>query len=224
MRLLLVFGLSFELPLALMFFARVGFVTKAQLIGFWRQAVVVIFVFAAFVTPTTDPATLTFLAAPMVILYVLSIFLAGLVEKRRDCRSSPLIMDFESLLRDIRSREGYAGQIHNLSALPARAAQYTDLGLELHPTVQSILDGLGIERLYAHQVEAIEASLSGEDVVVVSGTASGKSWFIPRRRWPRTSSANSASSARARRSMPRRTTATPRATSAAASSASARWC
>lgn len=84
MRLLLVFGLSFELPLALMFLARVGIVTRAQLIGFWRQAVVVIFVFAAFVTPTTDPVTLTFLAAPMVILYVLSIFLAGLVEKRRD--------------------------------------------------------------------------------------------------------------------------------------------
>ncbi len=83
-------------------------------------------------------------------------------------------IDFESLLRDIRSREGYAGQIRNLSVLPARAARYAELGLELHPTVQGILDGLGIERLYGHQVEAIEASLSGEDVVVVSGTASGK--------------------------------------------------
>ncbi len=84
MRLLLVFGLSFELPLVLMFLARVGFVTRAQLIGFWRQAVVVIFVFAAFVTPTTDPATLTFLAAPMIALYLLSIILCGWVEKRRD--------------------------------------------------------------------------------------------------------------------------------------------
>ena len=91
MRLLLVFGLSFELPLVLMFLAHVGFVTRAQLLGFWRQAVVVIFVFAAFVTPTTDPVTLTFLAAPMIILYVLSIFLAGLVEKRRD--EDPLELD-----------------------------------------------------------------------------------------------------------------------------------
>jgi len=84
MRLLLVFGLSFELPLVLMFLARVGLVTRAQLISFWRHAVVVIFVFAAIVTPTTDPATLTFLAAPMVALYVLSILLAGLVEKRKE--------------------------------------------------------------------------------------------------------------------------------------------
>ncbi len=82
MRLLLVFGVSFELPLVLMFFARVGFVTKKQLIAFWRQAVVIIFVFAAFVTPTTDPATLTFLAGPMIGLYLLSIILCGWVEKK----------------------------------------------------------------------------------------------------------------------------------------------
>ncbi len=83
-------------------------------------------------------------------------------------------MDFESLLSDIRSREDYAGQIHNLSRLPEREAMYGQLGIDLNPTVQSILDGLGIDRLYQHQTQAIEATLSGENVVVVSGTASGK--------------------------------------------------
>ena len=62
---------------------KVGLVTRAQLVSFWRQAVIVIFIFAAIVTPTTDPLTLTFLAAPMVGLYVLSVFLCGLVEKRK---------------------------------------------------------------------------------------------------------------------------------------------
>jgi len=83
MRLLLVFGLSFELPLVLMFLARVGLVTKAQLLRFWRHAIVIIFVFAAIATPTTDPLTFSFLAAPMIGLYALSILLCGLVEKRR---------------------------------------------------------------------------------------------------------------------------------------------
>jgi len=83
MRLMLVFGLCFELPLVLMFLAAVGLVTRAQLISYWRHAVVVIFVFAAIVTPTTDPMTLSFLALPMVGLYVLSIVLCGLVEKRK---------------------------------------------------------------------------------------------------------------------------------------------
>jgi sec-independent protein translocase protein TatC len=81
MRLLLVFGIAFELPLVLTFLAAVGFVTKSQLMGWWRQAVLMIFIFAAIATPTTDPATMTFMAGPMVILYLLSVWLAGLFEK-----------------------------------------------------------------------------------------------------------------------------------------------
>lgn len=83
-------------------------------------------------------------------------------------------MDFEALLDDIRSRKGYAGQIHHLAVLPARPARYADLSVHLHPTVEAILQRLGIRRFYQHQAEAIEAALGGENVVVVSGTASGK--------------------------------------------------
>ncbi len=84
MRLLLVFGIAFELPLVLTFLSAVGIVTRAQLLRWWRHAVVLIFVFAAIATPTTDPATMSFLAGPMVALYLLSVFLAGVVEKRRE--------------------------------------------------------------------------------------------------------------------------------------------
>ena len=84
MRLLLIFGLAFELPLVLTFLAAVGIVTKAQLVHYWRHAVVVIFVFAAVATPTPDPATMTLLASPMVALYMISVWLAGIFEKRAD--------------------------------------------------------------------------------------------------------------------------------------------
>ncbi|MGD9497287.1 MAG: twin-arginine translocase subunit TatC [Armatimonadota bacterium] len=84
MRLLLVFGLAFELPLVLGFLSAVGIVTQAQLLGYWRHAVVVIFIFAAVATPTTDPATMSFLAGPMIALYLLSVVLAGAVGKRRE--------------------------------------------------------------------------------------------------------------------------------------------
>ena len=84
MRLLLIFGLAFELPLVLTFLAAVGIVTKAQLLHWWRHAVVVIFIFAAVATPTPDPATMTLLASPMVALYMISVWLAGLFEKRPD--------------------------------------------------------------------------------------------------------------------------------------------
>jgi len=83
-------------------------------------------------------------------------------------------MNFERLLHEIRSAEGYAGQVEHVQEIAARPARYAKLKVKLHDTVQSILDGLGIERLYTHQVEAIEAALGGENVVVVSGAASGK--------------------------------------------------
>ncbi|MGC9320411.1 MAG: twin-arginine translocase subunit TatC, partial [Armatimonadota bacterium] len=82
MRLLLVFWIAFELPLVLSFLSAVGIVTRDMLVGWWRHAVLLIFIFAAIATPTTDPATMTFMAGPMVLLYVLSIVLAGLLEKR----------------------------------------------------------------------------------------------------------------------------------------------
>jgi len=83
LRLLIVFGLSFELPLVLMFLGRVGIINSRWLINWWRHAVVGIFILAAIVTPTIDPFTMTFMAAPLVLLYGLSIFLVKIVEKRQ---------------------------------------------------------------------------------------------------------------------------------------------
>ncbi len=80
MRMLIVFGISFELPLVLSFLAAVGIVTKAQLLQYWRVAVVALFIFAAIATPA-DPATMVLLATPLAILYMLSVLLAGLFEK-----------------------------------------------------------------------------------------------------------------------------------------------
>ena len=80
---LVVFGLSFELPLVLLFLVYIGVLNSRMLIDRWRGAVVLITIFAAIVTPTTDPGTMTLMALPMVLLYFLSIWLARLVEKVR---------------------------------------------------------------------------------------------------------------------------------------------
>lgn len=83
LRLLLIFGLVFQLPMVLMFLSFVGLVSSRQLIDKWRYAVVAIFLIAAIATPTTDPFTMTILAVPVMLLYGLSIVLAIVVEKRR---------------------------------------------------------------------------------------------------------------------------------------------
>jgi len=82
LRLLLVFGLVFQLPLVLMFLSFVGLVSSKQLLDKWRYAVVAIFIIAAIATPTTDPFTMTIMAVPVMLLYGLSILLARIVEKR----------------------------------------------------------------------------------------------------------------------------------------------
>lgn len=83
MRLMLGFGLCFELPLVLMFLGYVGVVSSRQLIAWWRQAVVIVIIAAAVITPTVDPVNMLILAGPMVGLYFLSIALVRLVQRQR---------------------------------------------------------------------------------------------------------------------------------------------
>jgi sec-independent protein translocase protein TatC len=80
LQVVVVFGLSFELPLVIMFLVHFGILTSAQLLQYWRGAVVIILIIAAVATPTVDPVTMSLMAAPMVLLYFLAIWLARMVE------------------------------------------------------------------------------------------------------------------------------------------------
>ena len=83
LQLVLVVGLSFELPLVLMFLVYFGITSSRALTERWRGSVVIILVVVAIITPTTDPLSMTIVAVPLILLYFLSIWLAKLVEKRR---------------------------------------------------------------------------------------------------------------------------------------------
>ena len=75
------FGLAFELPVILVLLARAGVLSAAKLSSFRRYAVVLIFVFAAVLTPP-DLVSMVSLALPMMLLYELSIVGAKWVEKK----------------------------------------------------------------------------------------------------------------------------------------------
>jgi DEAD/DEAH box helicase domain-containing protein len=66
------------------------------------------------------------------------------------------------------------GVVHH-EVIPAREPAYGDLPAALDPRIVDALRSRGIERLYTHQVEAVTAVLDGQDIVVVTPTASGKS-------------------------------------------------
>ena len=81
-------GLVFEMPVLVFFLALMGVVDAGFLWRNLRYAVLVIFMLAALLTPTTDIVNLCIFAAPMIALYLLSIGIAWLVHpKRRKARA-----------------------------------------------------------------------------------------------------------------------------------------
>ncbi|HIP02710.1 MAG TPA: twin-arginine translocase subunit TatC [Campylobacterales bacterium] len=74
-KLLLGFGLAFELPVVTFFLAAMGLVTDQTLIGFFRYALVLIFLLSALLTPP-DLLTQFLMAGPMILLYGVSILIA----------------------------------------------------------------------------------------------------------------------------------------------------
>ncbi|MFT5991641.1 MAG: sec-independent protein translocase protein TatC, partial [Bradymonadia bacterium] len=82
-RMLFIFGVMFELPVATSFFAIVGLLTHRGLFRNWRYAIVAAFVFGAMFTPP-DPLTQIALAVPLVGLYGVAILLAYFITKARE--------------------------------------------------------------------------------------------------------------------------------------------
>ena len=76
--LLMAFGVVFELPIIILFAARIGLTTPRGLMKFFRYFVVLAFVVAAVLTPP-DVITQVMMAIPLVIMYLLSVALAWLV-------------------------------------------------------------------------------------------------------------------------------------------------
>jgi sec-independent protein translocase protein TatC len=82
MTLIFAFGIAFQLPVLLTLLVRVGILSVAQLVKGRRYAIVIIFIFAAIVTPP-DPLSQVALAVPLLGLYEAAIFFGRLIEKKR---------------------------------------------------------------------------------------------------------------------------------------------
>jgi sec-independent protein translocase protein TatC len=86
-RMLLVFGVAFEIPLFVVLLNLAGVVSGRTLANHRPWIVIGTFVFAAVATPSTDPFSMLMLAVPMIVLFMVSEVIARLVDKRRGRRS-----------------------------------------------------------------------------------------------------------------------------------------
>ena len=83
-QMLLGFGLAFELPLVILVLNLLGLVTAEQLASKRRHAAFFIFIAACCIIPSTDLFSLSVLSVPMYLLYEACIWIARIVEKRKD--------------------------------------------------------------------------------------------------------------------------------------------
>jgi sec-independent protein translocase protein TatC len=93
MRLVLVFGIAFLLPVFVVLLNAVGVLSRETLSSTRRWTVLGIFVFAAIATPTGDPITMLMLAGPMWILFEAAVLVCRLNDRRRAREAGPAIDD-----------------------------------------------------------------------------------------------------------------------------------
>ncbi len=81
----------------------------------------------------------------------------------------------DDFLRNLLPRQASRGHLVHVEVVPTRSPRYDDPDPPLPHAIQETLRAHGIDRLYTHQVEALAQARAGRDVLVVTGTASGKS-------------------------------------------------
>ena len=80
---MLAMGVVFQMPAVTYVLARIGIVTARFLLRIWKISLIVILVAAAVLSPTNDIPNMLLFAAPMILLYIVSIFIAWMFGKKR---------------------------------------------------------------------------------------------------------------------------------------------
>jgi len=91
-RLLLAFGLVFEMPIVVLFLTKIGLITPDKMKEFRKFAILSSFILAAILTPP-DVATQLMMALPIIILYEISIFLSKTMYRKKEGKSDTMEME-----------------------------------------------------------------------------------------------------------------------------------
>jgi DEAD/DEAH box helicase domain-containing protein len=83
-------------------------------------------------------------------------------------------MSIEGVLEKIKNSARFLPWITAGEVIPERKGIYEDFPDFLNDRLKQILKNRGIEKLYSHQASAVKAVQNGDNIVVVTPTASGK--------------------------------------------------
>lgn len=85
-------------------------------------------------------------------------------------------MNIQMVIDQLQKRAEIQKNVTHWEIIPPKPAQYAPFPEKLHPDLITLLQEQGFKSLYTHQETAVEQVLSGKHVVVVTPTASGKTW------------------------------------------------
>ncbi|WP_326670103.1 twin-arginine translocase subunit TatC [Streptomyces canus] len=120
-RMVIVFGLSFELPLLLVMLNLTGMITGKRMLGWWRGMIMGITVFAAIATPSTDPLSMLALAGPIWVLYFFAVAFSLVNDRRKRRREAEGPDDDEASDLDLTPED--IGEVETVSASRALPEQ-----------------------------------------------------------------------------------------------------
>ncbi|MGW0768003.1 twin-arginine translocase subunit TatC [Streptomyces sp. NPDC002676] len=123
-RMIVVFGLAFEMPLLLVMLNLTGVLSGRRMLGWWRGMIVGITAFAAVATPSPDPMTMLALAAPIWALYFIAVAIALLNDRRRARREADGPGDDEASELDLTPEE--IGEVEAVTASATPELSGTD--------------------------------------------------------------------------------------------------
>jgi DEAD/DEAH box helicase domain-containing protein len=83
-------------------------------------------------------------------------------------------MNTADVIRSLRDDQDFMRQVTHWEVIPPRPGAYEAIPESVTTAIAEGLKRRGIGRLYSHQAEAFRRSLAGDDIVIVTPTASGK--------------------------------------------------
>jgi len=83
LKMLLAFGLGFQLPVVVFFLGKLGILTPETLTTHWRHATVAVFTLSAMITPSNDIFSMLMMAVPLSILFIISVYAVKITNRNK---------------------------------------------------------------------------------------------------------------------------------------------
>ncbi len=94
-KMLLSFGVGFQMPIIVFVLARLEVVTPAAMMKYWRHAVVGVIIASAVITPSGDPLSLAVLSVPLIGLFFLSVWAARVTLRKQRAKQDAELDDLD---------------------------------------------------------------------------------------------------------------------------------